>query len=132
MILICRGAANVPLVHLVENHLHTMVLDLIGVERGKIHLHIIPRGFGFKTIDEKNTYVLNGTKQSAVFQLTNSDVLRIKEASAGMISAEVSVDTKKRLRKMQQYKIVERLQKGGFGTVFKGMFLILINYSIIC
>ncbi len=101
-----------------------MVLDLIGVERGKIHIQLIPRGFGFKTIDEKNSFVLNGTKQSAVFQLTNSDVLRIKEAGAGMNSAEVSVDTKKRLRKMQQYKIVERLQKGGFGTVFKGMSLI--------
>ena len=121
-----RGAANVPLIHLVENHVHTMILDLIGVERGKIHIQVIPRGFGFKTIEEKNTYILNGSKNSAVFQLTNSDVMKIREAGGN--SADVSVDTKKRLKKMQQYKIVEKLQKGGFGTVFKSMYLRLYRY----
>jgi len=53
-------------------------------------------------------------QQSQVMTLTKSDVMKIKDAGS-----DVSADTRKRLKKMQQYKVVERLQKGGFGVVYK-------------
>lgn len=111
-----RGAANIPLKGLVEDHIHQYILDLIGVERGKIHLQVIPRNFGFKSPSERDSHLNMSKQQNSVFQLTKSDIMKIKDASS---TAEVSLDTRKRMKKMQQYKIVEKLQKGGFGVVYK-------------
>nr|CAG4708300.1 unnamed protein product [Naegleria fowleri] len=110
------GAANIPLKGLVEDHIHQYILDLIGVERGKIHLQVIPRNFGFKSPSERDSHLNMSKQQNSVFQLTKSDIMKIKDASS---TAEVSLDTRKRMKKMQQYKIVEKLQKGGFGVVYK-------------
>ncbi|KAL9643241.1 hypothetical protein ABK040_014698 [Willaertia magna] len=105
------GATNIPLNNLIDGECIEYNLPLLGVERGKIILKVIPHHFGISR-DSNN----NNRLSLSIPTLTVSDVQRYKTANN---SIDVSTETRKKLKKIQQYKMIQKLEKGGFGTVYK-------------